>query len=259
MSNKESGPLDLNSQPFAGRVAVVTGAGSGLGRATAHLLSARGARVACLDLSVEGLAETAKDLRDAITVECDVTSSASVNSAMEQVVRSLGAPQVLVNSAGIGGFEKSVEASDDHWNRIIAVNLTGSFFMCRAALAHMVPAADGVIVNIASNAGLVGQPYSAAYCASKGGVVMLTKSLALEFMGKGIRVVCVAPGGMKTAMPRTFRLPEGEETDWVGRYISKLGMADPMQVARGIAYIASDEADYVTGTVLSVDGGLTAH
>lgn len=247
---------------FAGRVAWVTGAGSGLGKATARQLAAEGATVACLDLVVASAEATAA----AITADggrargyrVDVADAVSVAEATDAAARDLGRPDVLVSCAGIGRFANAHEMPAEDWQRIIAVNLSGTFFVCQAALRRMVEAGGGSIVVIASNAGVMGQAYAAAYCASKGGVVNLTRALADEYIDRGIRVNCVAPGGIDTPLQKSFyQLPEGADPRKLGKVRSPLGNSTPTEIAELVCFVASDQGRYITGSIYSIDGGIT--
>jgi NAD(P)-dependent dehydrogenase (short-subunit alcohol dehydrogenase family) len=243
----------------------VTGAGSGLGRATARRLADEEALVAVLDLDDAAAAETAKVIeeggRTARSYACDVSDFGSVEGAVAAVENDLGRPQVLVNCAGIGKFARSEEETPESWERILGVNLTGTFFACRAVLPYLLALPEGsgggAIVNVASNAGLMGQAYSAAYCASKGGVVNLTRALAYEYRKRGVRVNAVAPGGMNTPMISTWGFPEGADPAEFANITSPVGYAEPEEIAGLIAFVASDEGRYMIGQIVSMDGGIT--
>lgn len=249
-------------QRFIGKRAFVTGTGSGIGRATAIRLGAEGAHVACVDLSAEGAAETAAAIRAdggmAWSSGCDVSDEDQVSEAIAAFVAEAGGLEVVCNIAGIGHFAHSHEESKEWFDRIIGVNLTGTFLVSKHALPHLMSSGNGVIVNTASNAGIMGQPWSAAYCASKGGVVMMTKAMGFEYLKKGVRVNAVAPGGTNTNITASFGLPDGAEFKDMHRMMSPMGMAEPSELAAAFAFVASDEARYMTGAVVSVDGGLTA-
>ncbi len=252
----------LGSVPgrFNGRVAVVTGAGSGIGRAVARRLASEGASVAVLDVVGTSAAETAglvtADGGTAFAQPCDVTGEDSVTTAIAAAADRLGPPTVVCNVAGVGGFYRTVDMPLDRWQQILAVNLTGPFLVCRACLPHLLER-GGSIVNVASNTALMGQPYSAAYCASKAGLLMFSKALAAELMTRRIRVNVVAPGGVDTPLIGAFTLPEGADMKVLDRMMTPMGFSTPAEIAASVAFIASDESSYTTGAVLSVDGGLT--
>jgi NAD(P)-dependent dehydrogenase (short-subunit alcohol dehydrogenase family) len=252
------GPVARGS--LSDKVAIVTGAGSGIGRATAARLAAEGAAVACLDVADDAARETAAIIAGAggraVSVRCDVADAAEVTAAVAAVVDQLGPPQVLCNIAGIGRFAHTTEMALADWQRIIDVNLTGTFLMAQAVLPCLV-AGGGVIINTASNAGLHGLPYSAAYCASKGGVVMLTKSLAYEYIERGVRVNAVAPGGVNTPLTKSFQFPDAVSGKLLLKMQSPMGMAEPEDLAGLFAFLASDEARYMTGAIVAMDGGVT--
>ncbi|MBF6556061.1 MAG: SDR family oxidoreductase [Acidimicrobiales bacterium] len=245
---------------FVDKVAVVTGAGSGIGRAVATRLATEGARVAALDVAADNLAATVKDIAEeggsATGYPCDVTSETSVNETVAALAGEVGPPTVVCNVAGIGGFYNTVDMPTERWERILAVNLTGPFLVCRATLPFLLEH-GGSIVNVASNTALMGQAYSAAYCASKAGLLMFSKALAAEYLARGVRVNVVAPGGVDTPLIGTFELPEGADFKELRKIMTPMGFSTPSEIAASIAFIASDESTYTTGAVLSVDGGLT--
>jgi NAD(P)-dependent dehydrogenase (short-subunit alcohol dehydrogenase family) len=249
---------------YSGRVAVVTGAASGIGRATARRLAAEGAAVACLDINeaVAAVAETinaeaAEKGGRALALQCDVTDEQAVATSVSRSTDELGPITTLCNIAGIGSFSHTTEESLSRWDQILAVNLTGTFLMSRAVLPALLEH-GGAIVNTVSSAGIKGQPYSAAYCASKGGVLMLTKALAVEYMGRGVRVNGVAPGGVDTPIVHSFVPPEDADFTLIQRAMTPLGYAHPHEIAGAFAYLGSDEAAYVTGSIFSIDGAITA-
>ena len=246
---------------FEDRSVFVTGAASGIGRATAEHFGEEGGRVVCGDVDVKGAEETAGMIRaaggDAVALPCDVTNPGAVTEAIAEAVRRHGGLHVLANVAGIGFFRRTTETTLDEWNRMIAVNLTGQFLTCKAAIPHILKT-KGAIVNTASVAGLKSHPYSAAYCASKGGVVQLTRALAVEYGRKDVRVNCVCPGGVETPLIAQFNLPEGVSQQALTRIMPLGRMGQPREVAATIAFLSSDEAAYINGTTIVVDGGMIA-
>jgi NAD(P)-dependent dehydrogenase (short-subunit alcohol dehydrogenase family) len=247
---------------FTDKVVLVTGGASGIGRATAERFAEEGARVACTDIMVEGLAETVERIEkaggQALAVESDVADVDSARAAVAACVETLGKPNVLCNVAGVGGFVHTEDLSVELWERTLGVNLNGTFYMSHACLPYLLECSGNSIVNVASLAGLIGQAYCAAYCASKWGVVGLTKAMAVEYVKRGLRVNCICPGGVETAILGSFIPPENADPGLVGRLALMGGFTQPEEIAEGIAYLASDAARSVTGVALPVDRGVAA-
>jgi meso-butanediol dehydrogenase / (S,S)-butanediol dehydrogenase / diacetyl reductase len=235
------------------RVAFVTGAASGIGWAVAGRLQADGATVVGFDRRPEG--------PDGVVVlEGDVTDRAAVDAALGHVVDRHARLDVVANVAGIPQIGRIEDITDDEWRRVLEVNLTGPFLVCRAALPHL-RATKGCIVNVASIAGIEGQAYTAAYCASKGGLVMLTRALAVELALEGVRVNCVCPAGVDTPLMHEVaeRIPPGLEPRLFDRLQMLMpGLISPGEVADAVAYLASDAARSITGHALTIDGGRSA-
>jgi NAD(P)-dependent dehydrogenase (short-subunit alcohol dehydrogenase family) len=245
-----------------GTRAIVTGAGSGIGHATAMRLAAEGAHVACLD--VKGHDDTAAEIvatgGHAWGYECDVTDADAVARSVDLAFSELGGLGVVCNVAGIGNFYRTETLDPAVFDRIIAVNLRGTFLVCRYALPHMLEAGGGVIVNTTSVSGIVGNPWNAAYAASKGGVLMLTKALAAEYKHRGIRVNGVAPGMVATDLSAGFSdFFAREEIDMAefGRG-QPVRAADPAEIAAAFAFIASADAGYMSGAIMVLDAGSTS-
>lgn len=242
-----------------GKVALVTGAASGIGRATALRLAEEGATVFACDVQEDGLATLADELRalggGVATRRCDQSVEAQVEETIAACVARFGRLDVLCNVAGILRFDHTHELSLADWNQVLAVNLTGTFLFCRAALPHLI-ATRGSIVNLSSTAALAGQPWSAAYAASKGGILALTKNLAIDYAGQGVRVNAVCPGEIKTPIMKSFRLPDGANPKLLERIRSLTGAGHPSRVASVIAMLASDDGAHVTGEEIRVDGGM---
>jgi meso-butanediol dehydrogenase / (S,S)-butanediol dehydrogenase / diacetyl reductase len=241
----------------AGRVAVVTGAAGGIGSAVSAALAAAGFAVACLDARAAGAHEVAAALPGARGYGADVSDAASVRAAAGAIRAELGDPWLLVNAAGVFSIQRLPDLDEAEWDRIIDTNLNGPFLTCREFLPAMIAAADGCIVNIASTAGVRGGRQRAAYCASKGGLVQLTRSLAIDHGRDGVRVNCVCPGLIDTEMADWIRSDPQALDRWAATVpAGRMGTAD--EIAATVAYLASDAASYLHGTVLMADGGVTA-
>ena len=245
---------------FDSKVALVTGAASGIGRATAIRLASEGAALLLADLNTDGLAETVAALPQGSrseTFELNVSDSAACNACVAACVETFGKLDILCNIAGIAICDNMLEISDEQWHRAIAINLDGVFFMCRAAMPHLLQS-KGNIVNMSSSAGLVGQAYNSAYCATKAGVLMFSKSLAIEYGKQEVRVNCVCPGFVKTPLTAGFNVPDNVDMELMGKLMPLTDGAEPEEIAASVAYLASDEARFVTGIALPIDGAQTA-
>lgn len=243
---------------YADKFAIVTGAASGIGRASALRLASEGAKIACLDANAAGLEQTLSQLRangaTAIAIACDISQEGAVNAAVEQAVAALGKLDVLCNIAGILRSDHSHELSLEAWNRVIGVNLTGTFLMCRAAIPHLLKT-RGAIVNMSSTAALGSHPWMAAYAASKGGILSMTRALAIEYVKQGLRVNAICPGGVVTPIHDTLKLPEKVDYDLLKRALPFNGFAQPDEIAAVVAFLGSSDASYLNGIEIRVDGG----
>jgi 2-hydroxycyclohexanecarboxyl-CoA dehydrogenase len=241
-----------------GRVALVTGSARGIGAAIARHLAAQGATVVVADIDGGAAGATAATLDGkAIGIAVDVSSASSVGAALDEVRATAGPPHILVNNAGIDVIKPFVESTEDEWDRIIAVNLKGPINCSRAVLDAMIERKYGRIVNIASDAGRVGSSGEAVYSGTKGGVIAFTKTLAREMARHGITVNCVCPGPTETALLAQVAEYSQKLYDSVSRAIPLGRTAQPEDIAPAVAFLASDDASYITGQTLSVSGGLT--
>jgi len=243
---------------YDGRVALITGAASGIGRAVTLRLASEGATVVALDRDAAGLTAT-RDAADGkvLVRECDVTVADECRAAVDYAVGECGRLDVLGNIAGVARGEHFAEVTEAAYRQMMGVNVDGYFFMAQAAIPYLLTN-DGVIVNIASNAGLIGQAYTVVYCMTKGAVVQLTKALAMEYLKQPLRIVGIAPGGVDTGLLRNYQMPADVDFDLVMRYTGARGMANPDDIANLFAFLASEEARNIHGTVVSSDGGMTA-
>lgn len=247
------------------RVVIVTGAGSGIGQATARAFAAAGDRVVVADYDTEAARATADELRgagnEALAVTVDVGERLQVRRMVSAALETFGRLDVLVNNAGIGVAADVVETTEADLERILAINVKGVFFGCQEAIPAMLQGGGGVIVNISSVAALAAVERRAAYIASKGAVIALTRSIAIDFMQRGIRCNCIAPGTVDS--PWIGRIVAGQPDPVAARQkmverqpLGRLGR--PEEIAQAVLYLASPEADFVHGTCLVIDGGFSA-
>lgn len=249
---------------FTDRRCVVTGAGSGMGRAVALRLLREGGRVVALDLSEPGLADTAKAAAEAghgdrlATAVLDIADEAAVGRVVAEAVAGLGGLDVLVNAAGILRAAHTETCPLDLWQQVIGTNLTGTFLVTRAAIPALVDG-GGVVVNFASTAAFAAHPYMAAYAASKGGIVAFTHTIALEYAKRGVRAVAIAPGGVETPLMGGLEMPDDADPGFYRRLMPVgRGFASPEEIAGMVAAVASDDGAYVNGTTIHIDGGTHA-
>ncbi|HWF73545.1 MAG TPA: SDR family oxidoreductase [Solirubrobacteraceae bacterium] len=242
-----------------GKLAVVTGAGSGIGRATTLLLAREGAHVLAADVNIGAAEETAALADGLVTAaELDVAEEPAVAELFARCRRELGPPDVLANIAGIGSTTNAPDTPVEVWDRVFAVNARGTFLCCKHAIPLMVAAGGGSIVNMASVAGLVGLRNRAAYCASKGAVVAFTRALALDHVADRVRVNCICPGTVDSPWVRRLLDEVGEPLEGLVARQPMGRLGTPEEIAAAVLYVASDAAAFMTGSALTLDGGLTA-
>jgi dihydroanticapsin dehydrogenase len=245
-----------------GKACVVTGAGSGIGRATAHKLAEEGGSVVCVDIDAEAVEATASAIGDAaLAVAADVSSRANATAFVERCVEAFGAIDVLVNNAGVNLPGVFHEVSDETIERTLGVNVRGPIYACQAAIPHMLERGGGSIVNVSSVNGVVAEPYLAIYATSKGAVVMLSRGIALDYAKQGIRCNAVLPGWVDTPINYAHADMLGglqHVYDTIDSFQPIGRPGEPNEIANVIAFIASDEASFMTGSVILADGGMTA-
>lgn len=248
---------------FAEKVAVVTGGNAGIGRAIALKLVREGAKIAIVARNAERasvvLREVEKLNGEGCFVACDVTDSEQCRQAVDETVKRFGRINILVNNSGIAYRMRDVaRTSVEEWQQTFAVNVHGMFYMCKYAIPHLVES-KGSVVNMASYLGLVGVRDMVAYCASKGAVVQMTKAMALDHAEAGVRVNCVCPGTVETDMIATAwdEYGEGAEAVWKDKHPLKR-ISTPDEIANVICFLASDDASFITGAAIPIDGGITA-
>lgn len=255
----------MTAKRFEGKCVVVTGGASGIGRASAEMFAAEGANLAIADMNFDGAGAVADALSNrygikAVPIAFNAAQADSCRAMIDSAVAALDRLDVLCNIAGVMDWGPVEQFTDDRWERVMAINLNSLFYITKQALPHLIKS-KGNVVNMASAAGLVGIAYSTAYCCSKAGVIALTKSLAIEVASAGVRINAICPSGVKTPMHTETKFPEGVDINLLMRNAPKLNggeLAEPTDIASAVLYLASDEARYISGTALAVDGAQTA-
>lgn len=251
----------MTANRFDGKVALITGAGSGIGRAVATRLASEGARVFGHDINANALTETEQLVRGAggemLVRDGDVSKRGEVFETVADCLAAYGRLDVVGNVAGIARAEHFLDVSEDDYRRMMGVNVDGPLFVAQATIPHLLET-GGTLINIASNAGLMGQAYTVVYCMSKGAVVQLTRSLAMEFVKQDIRINAIAPAGINTSLTTGFQVPPDIDFELMAPYTGYRGMGVADDIANLFAWMASDEASNMHGSIVSSDRGVTA-
>jgi NAD(P)-dependent dehydrogenase (short-subunit alcohol dehydrogenase family) len=244
----------MNTFTLSGKTALITGGASGIGSAVVELFNNLGASICVVDLQV-----SATTMPNMHVLQGDVSSEDDTIRVTQNAIAHMGSVDVLVNCAGIPDtYTPTLQQDVSSWQRIVDIDLTGTYLMCKAVGAHMIARQTGAIVNISSIVGLGGFPRRNAYGAAKAGVIMLTRSLACEWGGMGVRVNCVAPGYIRTPLVDALVKARKVDINRVQRRTPLARMGDPREIAQAVAYLSSDWSSFVTGATLSVDGGWAA-
>jgi NAD(P)-dependent dehydrogenase (short-subunit alcohol dehydrogenase family) len=246
---------------MTGKTALVTGAGGGLGQAVALSLATAGANVCIVDVKEDGLAETARQIeamgRKALVLATDLGQAENCTPCVDATVSAFGRLDALCNVAGVLRLANTHEMALDEWNFVMAVNLTAPFLLSKAAIPHLLES-KGAIVNVTSLAAHIGEAYAAAYCASKAGLMQLTKAMAMEYMKTPVRINAISPGGMATPIGASFIPPAGADPELLGRFRPMRGLVEVADMADMIAYLASDASVGFHGAIINMDKGITA-
>lgn len=256
---------------FSGKVALVTGGGSGIGKATAFAFAKDGASVCIVDIDLVSAEKTVAEIKQAggkaISVQGDIADKETATNAVASTVNSFSSLDFLFNNAGVEFISPLMETSESDWDRVMDVNMKGTYMMTKAALEIMVPRKFGVIINNASDAGLRGIKVNAAYSSSKAGIIHLTRSLSLDYAQQGIRTNCICPGCIRTPLCERFNAEVGARKgitgeqalqEFVEANIPMQRVGTPEEVASVVTFLCSDDARYINGAIIPVDGGLTA-